>query len=155
MVTRSGLGATRVTLSDRGTKDSKVEDTGASTMDVNPCVFPIRPHSTSLAARELRENQCHSGIDTHRVGDRQYRTREDTQHSEVSSRLGLAWSDAAYDAPRSSPRVPTCAYQALGSLGRFYRRRRYRLAAVAENHCGLEHHVAGSDCGSAINAVDE
>jgi hypothetical protein len=63
MVTRSGVGATRVTLSDRGTKDSKVEDTGASTMDVNPCVFPIRPHSTSLAARELRENQTSAPVD--------------------------------------------------------------------------------------------
>jgi hypothetical protein len=34
MVTRSNVGATSVTLSDRGTKDSKVEDTGANTTGV-------------------------------------------------------------------------------------------------------------------------
>ena len=62
MVTRSGVGTTSVTLSDRGTKDSKVEDTGANTTDVNPCISLIGPHSTSPAARGLRESQHHSGI---------------------------------------------------------------------------------------------
>jgi hypothetical protein len=54
MVTRSGVGTTSVTLSDRGTEDSKVEDMVANTMDVNPCISLIRPQSTRAAARGLR-----------------------------------------------------------------------------------------------------
>lgn len=47
MITRSEVGITRVTLSERGTKASKVEDTAASTMDVNPHVSLICRGSTS------------------------------------------------------------------------------------------------------------
>jgi hypothetical protein len=50
------------TLSDRGTKDNKVEDTGADTLDVTPFMSPISPQSTTPAAREVRENQFHPGI---------------------------------------------------------------------------------------------
>jgi hypothetical protein len=64
MVTRSGVGTTSVTLSDRGTKDNKVEDTVANTMDVNPCISLIRTQSTRAAARGLRESQNSSGIDS-------------------------------------------------------------------------------------------
>jgi hypothetical protein len=63
MVTRSGVGSTRITLSDCGTKDSKLEDTRANTTDVNPCLSLIRSHSTSPAARVLRESHKSRGID--------------------------------------------------------------------------------------------
>ncbi|HEY1953746.1 MAG TPA: hypothetical protein VGG76_13160, partial [Gemmatimonadaceae bacterium] len=61
-MTRSDVGSTRVTLSERGTKDSRLERTRLSTMDVNPRVSLIRQSSTSPAARKVRENQFHSGI---------------------------------------------------------------------------------------------
>ena len=64
MVTCSGVGTTSITLSDRGTKDSKVEDTEENTTDVSPCISLIRPHSTSLAARSLRESQNAGATDS-------------------------------------------------------------------------------------------
>jgi hypothetical protein len=56
IVRHSLVGSTRVILSERGTKDSKVEDADLSTMDVNPCVSPIQPSGTRSSARKVREN---------------------------------------------------------------------------------------------------
>jgi hypothetical protein len=63
IVTRSGIGGTRVTLSERGTKDNKAENTGSGTMRVNPCLSLIRRHTTGPAALELRDDQFPSDID--------------------------------------------------------------------------------------------
>ena len=58
MVTRTGVGTTRVTRSDCGTKDSKVEDMRASAMDVKSMSLPdslsqFKPGSTGIAGEPV------------------------------------------------------------------------------------------------------
>jgi hypothetical protein len=67
--TRPRVGPTSVTLSDRGTRDSKVEDTGANTTDVHSC-FPLFPlHNTRAGERGFRES-LDAATDGPKIGGR-------------------------------------------------------------------------------------
>ena len=64
MVTPPAVGSTRVALSERETKDSRVEDTRGPARDVKPCSCVIHAHRTSPTARKVRENQTSRPADT-------------------------------------------------------------------------------------------
>ena len=63
MVTLPVVGSTRVTLSERGMKDSRVGDTGGTAREVERCLCVIRPRRTSPTARKVRENQTSRPVD--------------------------------------------------------------------------------------------